>query len=217
MKKPRILLADDHTLFVEALHNVLEPEFELVGEVGDGRALLEAAPRFQPDVILLDLSMPLLNGIDAAYQLKRLAPDSRLLFLSMHGDPTYVTEAFRAGAAGYVLKRSSATELLQAIRAVLHGQLYVSPMLAKGVLDPLLRGRQSMESAQARLTLRQREVLQLVAEGRSIKEIASILCVSVKTVEFHKTRIMKQLGLHTTADLTRYAVTHGLVSALPFE
>ena len=211
MSKPSILLADDHTLFVEALHNVLEPEFTLVGEVGDGRALLEAAPRFRPDVILLDLSMPLLNGIDAAYQLKRLVPDTKLLFLSMHGDATYVTEAFRAGAAGYVLKRSTATELLQAIRAVLRGQLYVSPMLTKDVLDPLLHGKRAMTVPQKQLTMRQREVLQLVAEGRSLKEIATILCVSVKTVEFHKTRIVKELGLSTTADLTKYAVTHGLV------
>ena len=211
MNKPSILLADDHTLFVEALHNVLEPEFTLVGEVGDGRALLEAAPRLLPDVILLDLSMPLLNGIDAAYQLRRLVPDSKLLFLSMHGDATYVTEAFRAGAAGYVLKRSTATELLQAIRAVLRGQLYVSPMLAKDMLDPLLHSKRSLTAPQKQLTIRQREVLQLVAEGRSLKEIATILCVSVKTVEFHKTRIVKQLGLSTTADLTKYAVTHGLV------
>lgn len=211
MNKPSILLADDHTLFVEALHNVLEPEFTLVGEVGDGRALLEAAPRLVPDVILLDLSMPLLNGIDAAYQLKRLVPETKLLFLSMHGDATYVTEAFRAGAAGYVLKRSTATELLQAIRAVLRGQLYLSPMLAKDMLDPLLHSKRSMSTPQKQLTIRQREVLQLVAEGRSLKEIATILCVSVKTVEFHKTRIVKQLGLSTTADLTRYAVTHGLV------
>ncbi|NGZ98790.1 MAG: DNA-binding response regulator [Nitrospira sp. WS110] len=211
MNKPSILLADDHTLFVEALHNVLEPEFTLVGEVGDGRALLEAAPRLLPDVILLDLSMPLLNGIDAAYQLRRLVPDSKLLFLSMHGDATYVTEAFRAGAGGYVLKRSTATELLQAIRAVLRGQLYISPMLAKDMLDPLLHSKRSLAAPQKQLTIRQREVLQLVAEGRSLKEIATILCVSVKTVEFHKTRIVKQLGLSTTADLTKYAVTHGLV------
>lgn len=213
MIKPRILLADDHTLFVEALQKVLEPEFELVGHVGDGRALLEAAPRLEPDVILIDLSMPLLNGIDAAHQLRRLVPASRLVFLSMHGDPTYVTEAFRAGAVAYVLKRSSANELLQAIRAALRGQLYISPMLAKDVMDPILQGKRLIGHAQTRLTLRQREVLQLVAEGRSLKEIASILCVSVKTVEFHKTRIAKQLGLHTTADLTKYAVTHGLVSA----
>lgn len=213
MKKGRILLADDHTLFVEALQKVLEEEFDLVGSVGDGRALLEAAPRLDPDVILLDLSMPLLNGIDAAQQLRRLVPNTKVVFLSMHGDPTYVTEAFRAGASGYVLKRANATELVQAIRAALRGQLYVSPLLAKGVLDPLLHQQTSPIGAHSTLTLRQREVLQLVAEGRTLKEIASILCVSVKTVEFHKTRITKQLGLHTTADLTKYAVSHGLASA----
>lgn len=213
MTKPRILVADDHTLFVEALQKVLEPELELVGSVGDGRALLEAAPRLAPDVILLDLSMPLLNGIDAAQQLRRLVPKTKIVFLSMHGDPTYVTEAFRAGASGYVLKRANATELLQAIRAALRGQMYVSPLLAKGVLDPLLHQPTSHSNAQTTLTLRQREVLQLVAEGRSLKEIGSILCVSIKTVEFHKTRITKQLGLHTTAELTKYAMTHGLVSA----
>jgi len=212
MTKPRMLLADDHTLFVEALHKVLETEFELVGEVGDGRSLLEAAPRLKPHVILMDLSMPLLNGIDAAHQLRRLVPDSKLVFLSMHGDPTYVTEAFRAGASAYVLKRSTATELLQAIRTALRGQIYISPMLTKEVMDPLLHRRLTAAPVQADLTLRQREVLQLVAEGRPMKEIASILCVSQKTVEFHKTRIVKQLGLHTTADLTKYAVAHGLVS-----
>ena len=212
MKKPRILLADDHTLFVEALQKVLETEFELVGSVGDGRALLQAAPRLLPDAILLDLSMPLLNGIDASRQLRRLVPDCKLVFLSMHGDPTYVTEAFRAGASGYVLKRANATELIQAIKAALRGQFYVSPLLAKGVLDPLIHQRTSPADLQAELTLRQREVLQLVAEGRSLKEIASILCLSVKTVEFHKTRIAKQLGLRTTAGLTKYAVSHGLVS-----
>jgi DNA-binding NarL/FixJ family response regulator len=213
MTRSSVLVADDHTLFVEALQKVLEPEFEIVGSVADGRALLDIAPRLEPDVILLDLSMPLLNGIDAAQQLRRVAPNAKVVFLSMHGDPTYVTEAFRAGASGYVLKRAKASELIQAIRTALRGQTYISPLLAKGVLDPLLHQRPSPSSAQRSLTLRQREVLQLVAEGRSLKEIASILCVSVKTVEFHKTRISKQLGLHTTADLTKYAVSHGLVSS----
>jgi len=212
MKKPRILLADDHTLFVEALHKVLESDFVLAGSVGDGRALLQAATRLLPDAILLDLSMPLLNGIDAARQLRRSVPECKLVFLSMHGDPTYVTEAFRAGASGYVLKRAHATELVHAIKTALGGQFYVSPLLAKGILDPLIHQRTPPFGLQTELTLRQREVLQLVAEGRSLKEIASILCLSVKTVEFHKTRITKQLGLHTTADLTKYAVTHGLVS-----
>lgn len=213
MTKPTILLADDHTLFVEALQKVLEAEFDLVGAVGDGRVLLDTAPRLHPDLILLDLSMPLLNGIDAARQLHRLIPHTKVVFLSMHGDPTYVTEAFRAGASGYVLKRANATELVQAIRTALRGQFYVSPMLAKGVLDPLLNPPTSPLTAPTPLTLRQREVLQLVAEGRSLKEIASILCVSVKTIEFHKTRIIKQLGLHTTAELTKYAISHGLISA----
>lgn len=213
MTKPKILLADDHTMFVEALQKVLEAEFDLVGSVEDGRALLDAAARLAPDVILLDLSMPLLNGIDAAQLLRRLVPDTKVVFLSMHGDPTYVTEAFRAGASGYVLKRASAAELIQAIRAALRGQLYVSPLLAKGILDPLLYQRTSPASAQATLTLRQREVLQLIAEGRSFKEISSILCISVKTVEFHRARIVKQLGAHTNAELTKYAMTHGLVSA----
>lgn len=212
MTKPRILLADDHTMFVEALQKVLEPEFELLGSVGDGRALLDAAPRLAPDVILLDLSMPLLNGIDAAQQLHRLVPKAKVVFLSMHGDPTYVTEAFRAGASGYVLKRASAAELIQAIRTALRGQLYVSPLLAKGILDPFLHQRTAPASVQTLLTLRQREVLQLLAEGRSFKEISSILCISTRTVEFHKARISKQLGLHTNADLTKYAMSHGLVS-----
>jgi len=212
MTKTKILLADDHTMFVEALQKVLEPEFELVGSVGDGRALLDAAPRLAPDVILLDLSMPLLNGIDAAQQLSRLVPSTKIVFLSMHGDPTYVTEAFRAGASGYVLKRARAAELIQAIRAALRCQLYVSPLVAKGILEPFLHQRAYPASAQTTLTLRQREVLQLVAEGRSFKEISSILCISVKTVDFHKARIAKQLGLHTKADLTKYAVTHGLIS-----
>ena len=167
MTKPKILLADDHTMFVEALEKVLEPEFELVGSVGDGRALLDVAPRLAPDVILLDLSMPLLNGIDAAQLLRRLVPNTKVVFLSMHGDPTYITEAFRAGASGYVLKRASAAELIQAIRAALRGQLYVSPLLAKGIMDPLLHQRTSTATAQATLTLRQREVLQLIAEGKA--------------------------------------------------
>jgi DNA-binding NarL/FixJ family response regulator len=213
MTKPKILLADDHTMFVEALQKVLEPEFELVGSVGDGRALLDAAPRLAPDVILLDLSMPLLNGIDAAQQLRRLVHNTKVVFLSMHGDPSYVTEAFRAGASGYVLKRASAAELIQAIRTALRGQLYVSPLLAKGILDPLLYQRTSPARVHTTLTQRQREVLQLVAEGQSLKGISSILCISVKTVEFHKARIAKQLGLHTKADLTKYAIAHGLVSA----
>jgi DNA-binding NarL/FixJ family response regulator len=213
MKRARLLLADDHTMFLEAIQKVLEPEFDLVGQVADGRALLDAAVRLRPDVILMDLSMPLLNGIDAARELSRIIPHSRLVFLSMHADPTYVTEAFRAGASAYVLKRSASTELIQAVRTVLRDQYYVSPLLAKDFLDPLLQQPGQAPVPRSDLTVRQRKVLQLVAEGRSLKEIAAILNVSVKTVEFHKSRIMKQLGMHTTAELTKYAIAHGLISA----
>jgi DNA-binding NarL/FixJ family response regulator len=213
MKRARLLLADDHTMFLEAIQKVLEPEFDLVGQVADGRALLDAAVRLRPDVILMNLSMPLLNGIDVARELSRIIPHSRLVFLSMHADPTYVTEAFRAGASAYVLKRSASTELIQAVRTVLRDQYYVSPLLAKDFLDPLLQQPGQAPVPRSDLTVRQRKVLQLVAEGRSLKEIAAILNVSVKTVEFHKSRIMKQLGMHTTAELTKYAIAHGLISA----
>jgi DNA-binding NarL/FixJ family response regulator len=213
MKRARLLLADDHTMFLEAIQKVLEPEFDLVGQVADGRALLDAAVRLRPDVILMNLSMPLLNGIDVARELSRIIPHSRLVFLSMHADPTYVTEAFCAGASAYVLKRSASAELIQAVRTVLRYQYYVSPLLAKDFLDPLLQQPGQAPVPRSDLTVRQREVLQLVAEGRSLKEIAGILNVSVKTVEFHKSRIMKDLGMHTTAELTKYAITHGLISA----
>lgn len=212
MTRARILLADDHTLFLEALTNVLALDFDVVGQVKDGRALLETAPRLRPEAILMDISMPLLNGIDAARRLRRLVPAARLVFLSMHTDPTYVTEAFRAGASAYVLKQSTSAELIQAIRTVLRGRYYISPLVAKDMMDPLLSLRRESPLRRDDLTARQREVLQLVAEGLSLKEIASILNVSVKTVEFHKARIRKQLGMRTTADLTKYAMAHGLVS-----
>lgn len=216
MKRARILLADDHTLVLEGIRKLLESHFDLVGAVEDGRAVLEVAPKVDPQVIVLDISMPLLNGIDAARQLRKVVPDAKIVFLSMHADPTYVTEAFRAGGSGYLLKRSAATELIFAIEEVLKGRYYVTPAVAKDVIGPTL-GETDGSSARPpedgpRLTPRQREVIQLVAEGKSIKEIAAILGISVKTVEFHKSRIMEELGRHTTAELTRYAVAHGLVS-----
>lgn len=203
----------------EGIRKLLEPRFELVGVVENGRALLEAAttevgPR--PDVALVDISMPLLNGIDAARQLRKTAPEIKIVFLSMHADPAYVSEAFRAGGSAYLLKRSAATELVFAIEEVLKGRYYVTPEVAKDVIEPVLRQRGGAPPLDLldvpRLTPRQREVLQLVAEGKSLKEIAAILGISVKTVEFHKSRIMDGLDRHTTAELTRYAVAHGLVS-----
>jgi DNA-binding NarL/FixJ family response regulator len=202
MSRPRILLADDHALVLAGFRKLLEPEFEIVGTVEDGRALVEAAIALKPDVILLDISMPLLNGIDAAVRVKQVLPETRLVFITMHSEPDYVAEAFRAGGAGYLLKRSAASELATAIHHVLRGELYVTPLV-------------SLEAARGggglRLTPRQREVLQLVAEGRSTKEIAGILGLSVKTVEFHKSALMQKLRLHTTAELTKYAIERGLI------
>jgi DNA-binding NarL/FixJ family response regulator len=212
MKRPRVLMADDHSLILAGLRKLVEEECEVVGEVEDGRTLIEEAQRLKPDLILLDISMPLLNGLEAARQLRKLVPDSRLIFLTMHASPTYATEAFQAGASGYLLKRSAASELSQAIKFVLQGKHYVTPLITKDVLDLVFKPStgEKGEAKSTALTPRQREVLQLVAEGRGTKEIATILSVSVKTVEFHKSRIMQQLDLHTTADLTKYAITHGI-------
>jgi DNA-binding NarL/FixJ family response regulator len=214
MKKTRVLIADDHSLILSGLRKLVEDECDVVGTVEDGRALVEAAQKLRPDVILLDISMPLLNGLEAARQLRGLVPESKLIFLTMHASPTYAAEAFQAGASGYLLKRSAASELSLAIRSVLNGQQYLTPSLTKDVLASFLKpssGERGKPDFKA-LTPRQREILQLVAEGRGTKAIAAILNVSVKTVEFHKTRIMKQLDIHTTADLTKYAVTHGITS-----
>lgn len=206
--RTRLLLADDHTLLMEGIRLMIEPEFELIGCVGDGQALLASARTLKPDVILLDISMPLLNGIDAAQQLRKILPSAKLIFLTMHGDTEYVTEAFRAGAVGYLLKRAAASELLTAIREVLKGNYYVSPLVARNALELLVGTAKSN-----RLTPRRREVLQLVAEGRSRKEIAGILSISVKTVEFHKAELTLELNLRTVADFTRYAIEHGMITS----
>jgi DNA-binding NarL/FixJ family response regulator len=216
LKRPRILLADDHTLVTEGLKRILDPEFELAGTVEDGLALLDAAQKLEPDVILLDISMPLLNGIEAARRLKKSLPRTKLVFLTMHADRTYVAEAFRAGASAYLLKRSAVSELVLAIHEVLKGGYYVAPLIAKDLVDLFVESRSSRppERPVARdLTARQRQILQLVAEGHSNKQIAGILKISIKTVEFHKSEIMRKLGLHSTAELTRYALAHGIVEA----
>jgi DNA-binding NarL/FixJ family response regulator len=210
---PRVLLADDHTLVLEGFRRIVEQRCEVVGAVEDGRALLEAAVRLRPDLILLDISMPLLNGIDAARQLKKMQPDVKLVFVTMHADPAYVSEAFKAGASAYLLKRSAARELDQAIDSVLKGQFFVTALLAKELVTSLSEGHATLFAQRQELTPRQREVLQLVAEGRTIKEIAALLNISPKTVEFHKSQIMLHLDIHTTAELTKYALAHGLTSA----
>jgi DNA-binding NarL/FixJ family response regulator len=213
MTMPRVLLADDHTLVLEGFRRIVEQRCEVVGAVEDGRALLEAAARLRPDLILLDISMPLLNGIDAARQLKKTHPHVKLVFVTMHADPAYVSEAFKAGASAYLLKRSAARELDQAIESVLKGQFFVTALLTKELVTSLSEGHHTLFVTRQDLTPRQREVLQLVAEGRTIKEIAALLNISPKTVEFHKAQIMFHLDLHTTAELTKYALAHGLTSA----
>ncbi len=212
MKKPRVLMADDHSMILAGLRKLVETECEVVGTVEDGRALVAAARKLRPDLILLDISMPLLNGLEAARQLHSLVPECKLVFLTMHASPTYATEAFQAGASGYLLKRSAASELSLAIKSVLQGQHYLTPSLTKDVLAAALKPStgERGKTATTELTARQREVLQLVSEGRGTKDIATILNVSVKTVEFHKSRIMRELDIHTIADLTKYAITHGI-------
>ena len=213
MPKPRVLLADDHLLVLEGFRRMLEGQYELVGAVEDGRALLDAAKELQPDIVILDVSMPLLNGIDAAAQLNKICPGTKIIIVTMHADKEYIRSAFEAGASAYVLKRSAADELDQAIRAALAGHSYITSLITKDMLNVFLSKASEPSVGARHLTTRQREVLQLLAEGRTAKEIANILIISSRTVEFHKSQILAQLNLQTTADLIKYALTHGIMSA----
>ena len=209
--RPRVLLGDDHLLVAEALKSMLAPEFELVGVVGDGRALVEAAGRLRPDVIVADITMPHLNGIDALVQLRQDGSRVPVVFLTMHRDVTFARRALEAGASGFVLKHSAPAELVLAIRAALEGRTYLTPQIAGEVLEAMKRGPEKGTDPVVSLTPRQREVLQLLAEGRSAKEIASCLSISARTVEFHKYQMMETLGLHTNAELIHFAIKHGLI------
>ena len=211
LNRPRLLLADDHKLVLDGFQRILAPEFEIVGMVEDGRALLIAAKQCHPDVILVDISMPLLNGIDAARNLCKSCPEAKLIIVTMHSDKAYILEAFRAGAWGYVLKRSRPAELVAAIWAVIRGERYVAPELGIDAESVWKSARRPPGLRSPGLTPRQREVLQLLAEGRSNKEIAALLNVSVKGVEFHKSMLARKLGTHNSAELTRHAISHGLV------
>jgi len=211
MSRPRVLLADDHKIVTEGLKGLLEPEFELVGTVEDGRALLAAAEKLRPDVIVADISMPLLNGIDSVRQIKQVHDEIKVVFLTMHPDVTYAVSAFEAGASGYVLKHSAPTELVAAIRSALRGKTFVTPLLA-GEFMQRSKERATRRDESTRLTERQREILQLLAEGKSAKEIAAVLNISSRTVEFHKYHIMKDLGLKSAAELVHYAVRHGIIT-----
>lgn len=213
MSKPRVLLADDHTLVLEGFKRLLEEHSQVVGSVEDGRSLLDAAKRLQPDIVVMDISMPKLNGLDAARRLRKIVPQARLIFVTVHADPDYVTQAFKAGASGYLLKRSAGSELLQAVQAVASGNYYITSLVAKDLVQSTLTRTAPSMTDSNRLTMRQREILQLVAEGLTLKEIASTLGLSPKTVEYHKSKLMEQLSLRTTAELTKFALTHGLTSA----
>ena len=213
-RRPRVLLADDHTMIMEGLSSVLEPEFDIVGRAEDGRELLALAGQVKPDVIVADISMPLLNGIEAVRQLKKTDSRVKIIFLTMHSEADLAVEAFRAGASGYVLKSSAAKELKTAIQESLKGRTYVTPRIAKEVLEGLMRQPTEGVDRFRALTPRQREVLQLLAEGHTSKEIANILNVSTKTVEFHKGRIKMELGLRSIAELTQFAIKRGMVSSI---
>jgi DNA-binding NarL/FixJ family response regulator len=210
-RRPRVLLCDDHLLVAEALKTLLSPEFELVGVVEDGRALIEAAGTLRPDVIVADVTMPHLNGIDALVHLRQGGNRVPVVFLTMHRNVTFARRALEAGASGFVLKHSAPAELVLAIRAALEGRTYLTPQLAGEVLESMKQGAERAADPVASLTPRQREVLQLLAEGRSAKEIASRLSISARTVEFHKYQLMETLGFHSNAELIHFAIKHGLV------
>lgn len=211
MKRPRILLADDHRLLREAFAQLLEPNCDVVGAVGDGRALLAAAKELCPDVVVLDIAMPLLNGLDAARQLKHLMPDIKVIFLTVSEDPDLAAEAFRVGASGFLLKNSAASELFQAIQEVLQGRSYVTPQATQGLVGAFLDGGERDPNS-GELSPRQREVLQLLAEGHSMKEIGRILKITPRTVAFHKYSMMEQLGITSSAELVQYAIKQHVVS-----
>jgi DNA-binding NarL/FixJ family response regulator len=212
MSKPRIIIADDHQVMADGLRGLLEPEFEVVAMVADGRELVAAARQHRPDVIVADITMPSLNGIEAAVQLRDLGVEAKVVFLTMHRDVAYARQAMEAGASGFVLKHSAASELVTAVREALRGQTHVSPVIAGELLQSYRVRDHGPHEAAHRLTARQREVLQLFAEGRSAKEVAAVLTISIRTAEAHKAHIMEVLGLRTTAELVQYAIRNGIIS-----
>jgi DNA-binding NarL/FixJ family response regulator len=212
MKRPRVILADDHTLILDALKSLLEPEFEVVGMFADGRALMDGAAALNPSVIVLDIGMPMMNGLNAGQRLKQAMPLVKLVYLTMNHDPDMAGEAFRLGASAYLLKNSAATELQNAIREVVRGGYYVTPLMTKGMDGSYIQNFKRRKSTNS-LTLRQKEVLQLLAEGRSMKEVAFVLNVSPRTVAFHKYTMMEHLQIRSSAELIEYAMRSAIVAA----
>jgi DNA-binding NarL/FixJ family response regulator len=210
MKRIRILLADDHTMICDGLRKLLEPEYEVIGAVGDGRALLKAAEELQPDLALVDIGMPMLNGLDAARKLKKLMPRLKVIFLTMNPDSDVASEALRVGASGYLLKNSPGDELLKAVREVMRGMSHVTPQVRQAMEERFIENPKAVGQAR-HLTPRHREILQMLAEGRSPKEIAAILEITVRTVRFHKYELMRELGIASNAELVQYAIKHALI------
>ena len=212
MKRPRVILADDHTLVLDALKKLIEPEFEVVGLFADGHSLVANAPKLNPNVIVLDIGMPLMNGLNAGQELKQMMPLVKLVYLTMSHDADLAGEAFRIGASAFLLKNSAASELLQALREVARGGYYVTPLMTKGMVGSFVQNFKRRKS-KSNLTLRQKEVLQLLAEGRSMKEVAFVLNVSPRTVAFHKYTMMEHLQIRSSAELIEYAMRNSLVPA----
>ena len=215
MTKRRVLLADDHAMVLEGMRSIVEPDYEVVGEARDGRELVASADKLRPDVIVADISMPMLNGLEAIRQLEKADLRAKIIFMTMHASVEFAVQAFRLGASGYVLKHDASDELLRAMRDVLNGRFYVTPGIAKDVMMALMEGQKSADGDDepwAKLTRREREVLQLVAEGRKMTEIAGILNISSRTVERHKYNLMDKLSLRTTAELTQYAIKRGVIA-----
>ena len=211
MNRPRVLLADDHRIVAEGLKELLSSEFDLVGIVGDGRSLVDEAKKLEPDVIVADISMPELNGIDALTQMKQENPEVKVVFLTVHRDVAYARRALEAGALGFVLKQSASDELLMAIRSALSSHTYITPALAGQVLESFRSDPAASRDPVTSLTPRQREILQLLAEGKSAKQISALLGISTRTVEFHKYQMMESVGIRTSAGLIHFAIKHGLV------
>lgn len=209
--KARILLGDDHVLILDGIRNALQEHYDVVGQAIDGRSLVRAAEQLKPDLVVLDISMPLLNGFDSAKQIKKILPSTKLIFLSQHLNPAYLKNALRLGASGYVLKAGATEELRQAIERVLHGGTYVTPAFGEEVVSSLWNRSGELSEASEELTERQREILQLIVQGKANKEIADVLHLSVKTIEFHRSRLMLKLGVRTVAELTKVALQQGFI------
>ena len=210
-RRPRVLLADDHTMLLDAFQRLLEPVCEIVGTASDGRALVELATRANPQMVILDIAMPHLNGIEAAAQIRRKLPEVKIIFLTVNQDPDIAAEAIRLGASAFLLKSSASNELISAITLALEGKTYITPLITKGKPLGVFLNEAARPTAE-KLTARQREVLQLLAEGKQMKEAAAILKLTPRTIAFHKYEIMDQLGLKTGAELVQYAVEHHIVT-----